>query len=111
MAAYVASLRELLDEDLEWLAPGHGFLMAEPKRAIQWIIQHRLKREAKVLAALRELGAADEAAVLAKVYDDVPAHLHSMALRSLRAHLDKLRREDRVALEGNRWTIAEAGDA
>ena len=35
MAAYLASLRELLAEDLDWLAPGHGFLMAQPRRALQ----------------------------------------------------------------------------
>ena len=53
MAAYIGSLRGLLDVDLEWLAPGHGFLMAEPRRAIEWIVAHRLRREAKVVAALR----------------------------------------------------------
>ena len=54
----MASLRSLLDLDLEWLAPGHGFLMAEPRGAMQKIIEHRLAREAKVVAALRELGPA-----------------------------------------------------
>ena len=32
MAAYIASLRSLLDLDLDWLAPGHGFLMAAAAR-------------------------------------------------------------------------------
>ena len=108
MAAYVASLRELLDEDIEWLAPGHGFLMAEPKRAMQAIIQHRLKREAKVVAALRQLGAAEEQAVLERVYDDVSPRLHPVALRSLRAHLYKLRDEDRAVQESvdGRWMLS-----
>lgn len=92
MAAYLASLRALCGEDLDWLAPGHGFLMAQPRAAFEKIIAHRLQREAKVEAARRELGDdADEHALLARVYDDVPERLHPVALRSLRAHLHKLR--------------------
>lgn len=110
MAAYVNSLRELLDEDVEWLAPGHGFLMAEPRRAMQGIIEHRLEREAKVVAALGQLGTADEQAVLEQVYDDVSAHLHPVALRSLRAHLYKLRDEDRAVQEptDGRWMLSSS---
>lgn len=107
MAAYVASLRELLDEDVEWLAPGHGFLMAEPKRAMQWIIQHRLKREAKVIATLGRLGGADEQRLLERVYDDVAPRLHPVALRSLRAHLYKLRDEQQAVQDpaDGRWRL------
>ena len=96
MAAYLASLRALCDEALEWLAPGHGFLMAQPRAAFEKIIAHRLQREAKVGAAIRELGAADESALLERVYDDVPPRMHPMALRSLRAHLIKLLGEGRA---------------
>src|SRR4029450_4112224 len=49
MAAYLASLRGLLADErdtIEWLAPGHGFLMSEPQRVIEGVIAHRLKREA-----------------------------------------------------------------
>ncbi len=98
MAAYIASLRELMHLDLDWLAPGHGFLMPQPRAAMQRIIDHRLAREAKVFAALRE-EAQPIAAVLATVYADVPAKLHAMALRSLQAHLYKLRDEARVQHE------------
>jgi glyoxylase-like metal-dependent hydrolase (beta-lactamase superfamily II)/8-oxo-dGTP pyrophosphatase MutT (NUDIX family) len=108
MRAYVASLRSLLDLDLEWLAPGHGFLMAEPRRAMQGIIEHRLAREAKVVAALRDLGAASMAELLARVYADVPPRLHPMAMRSLTAHLLKLR-DDGVAREGSAsWSLRQS---
>ena len=105
MAAYVDSLRALLDEDLEWLAPGHGFLMAEPKRAIEWIVAHRLKREAKVVAALRRLGPATLEALLPAVYDDVPTRLHAMAMRSLKAHVFKLRGDAAVDESEGRWVL------
>ncbi|MFT3664189.1 MBL fold metallo-hydrolase [Piscinibacter sp.] len=90
MAAYLASLRALVAEDLDWLAPGHGFLIPQPRAAFEKIIAHRLAREAKVAQALDEVGD-DEAALLARVYADVPERMHPMALRSLRAHLIKLR--------------------
>ncbi len=106
MAAYIASLRQLAaGEELDWLAPGHGFLMAEPTRALQSIVAHRLQREAKVVAALRDFGPADEVALLAHVYADVPQRLHPMALRSLQAHLFKLRDEDRARALGERWSL------
>ena len=56
MAAYIASLRGLLDEDLAWLAPGHGFLMAEPKRAHRG--HHRAPRPARGEGRGRARGAA-----------------------------------------------------
>jgi len=114
MAAYIGSLRALLRDEadaLQWLAPGHGFLMAEPRRALQWIVEHRLKREAKVLDALRDLGPATVEQLLVQVYDDVPARMHGVATRSLKAHLLKLRDEGRARHDGGadelgRWALA-----
>lgn len=105
MAAYLASLRALCTEDLDWLAPGHGFLMPQPRAAFEKIIAHRLQREAKVLASLRELGTVDEHALLTHVYADVPQRLHPVALRSLRAHLHKLHAEERVHADGGLWAL------
>jgi glyoxylase-like metal-dependent hydrolase (beta-lactamase superfamily II) len=48
MAAYLGALQALLAEDLEWLAPGHGFLVAEPHAVLRALIAHRLRREALV---------------------------------------------------------------
>jgi glyoxylase-like metal-dependent hydrolase (beta-lactamase superfamily II)/8-oxo-dGTP pyrophosphatase MutT (NUDIX family) len=96
MQAYMASLQQLLDEDLAWLAPGHGFLIAEPRAALIRLIEHRRAREAKVLQAIAE-GHVGLEALLARVYDDVHPALHPAARRSLLAHLEKLRAEGRVA--------------
>jgi glyoxylase-like metal-dependent hydrolase (beta-lactamase superfamily II)/8-oxo-dGTP pyrophosphatase MutT (NUDIX family) len=105
MSAYIGSLRVLAELDLDWLAPGHGFLMAQPKRAMEAIVAHRLKREAKVVNVLCELGPADAQTLLARVYDDVKPQLLAMAMRSLRAHLYKLR-DDGVAIEAEgRWSL------
>ncbi|MCI1191687.1 MBL fold metallo-hydrolase [Calidifontimicrobium sp. SYSU G02091] len=108
MAAYLASLRALLAEDLEWLAPGHGFLMDRPKRAIEAIVAHRLRREAKVVDALRALGPAAADALLPRVYDDVPPRLHGVALRSLKAHLLKLAHDGTAIERDGHWALAPA---
>lgn len=109
MAVYLASLRRLLNEDLDWLAPGHGFLIDEPHAVVNKTIAHRLAREAKVLAAVRALGASglvDEPTLLAEVYAETPKPLHAVALRSLRAHLLKLRDEGVVGGEaGGLWRV------
>ncbi len=107
MAAYLASLRELATLDLAWLAPGHGFLMAEPRRAIESIVVHRLRRESKVIDAMRALGPATAEALLGRVYDDVKPQLHAMAMRSLRAHLLKLRDEGRAIEQGAQWLLTD----
>ena len=106
MAAYLRSLQELLEHDLEWLAPGHGFLMAQPKQAMQAIVAHRLKREAKVVAAMQAIGPTGTEALLAAVYDDVPPRLQKMAMRSLTAHLFKLRDDGAAAEHGGVWALA-----
>lgn len=107
MAAYLDSLRELATLDLAWLAPGHGFLMAEPRHAIEGIVAHRLKREAKVMSAMSASGPASAEALLARVYDDVKPQLHAMALRSLRAHLFKLRDEGRAVEHSELWSLVD----
>jgi glyoxylase-like metal-dependent hydrolase (beta-lactamase superfamily II)/8-oxo-dGTP pyrophosphatase MutT (NUDIX family) len=91
MAAYLASLRRLLEVPLQWLAPGHGFLIDQPHEVIRKTITHRLAREAKVINAVRGHGPATLEQLLPVVYGDVNERLHAVAARSLRAHLLKLR--------------------
>jgi glyoxylase-like metal-dependent hydrolase (beta-lactamase superfamily II)/8-oxo-dGTP pyrophosphatase MutT (NUDIX family) len=105
MAAYLRALAALLGEDLEWLAPGHGFLVADPHGVLRALIAHRLRREAKVVAALqRQAVPATARALVPAVYDDVPVALHGMAERSLLAHLIKLEGDGRASRDAEgRW--------
>jgi len=106
MSAYIASLRSLASiEGIAWIAPGHGFLMDEPKRAFEWIVHHRLQREAKVLAAMQAFGPASAEDLLASVYSDVPEKMHPIAMRSLLAHLFKLRDDGIAQEEGAVWRL------
>lgn len=105
MAAYLGSLASLLHEPLKFLAPGHGTLIPDPAAAIQALIQHRLRREAKVLASLAHQHPADLPALVQSVYDDVPPQLHPLAQRSLLAHLIKLEADGRALRVADGWTV------
>jgi len=104
MRLYIESLRRLLTLPVEMLAPGHGAVITEAKSDIERVIAHRLKREQKLVNALRGRGAATLEDVLAEVYDDTPVHLHRLAKYSLLAHALKLAEEGRAARDGETWT-------
>jgi glyoxylase-like metal-dependent hydrolase (beta-lactamase superfamily II)/8-oxo-dGTP pyrophosphatase MutT (NUDIX family) len=106
MSAYLAALEGLLARDLDWLAPGHGFLVAQPHRVIRALIAHRLAREDKVVQALQQLSPAPMEALVARVYADVPTGLHPVARRSLLAHLLRLREQGRALQQGEDWEIS-----
>jgi len=108
MATYLASLRLLLAEELDFIAPGHGFLMARPHEMVERVLVHRLARENKVLAQLAAQGPATLDDLVPHVYDDVPARMHPVAGRSLLAHLIKLRDEGRAAEADGRWSATPA---
>jgi len=105
MRDYLASLDKVLRLDIAELAPGHGRVIRTPHDEVRKIIAHRLKREAKVLDALkrRSPGSLDELVPLA--YDDTPERLYPVARRSLHAHLIKLEREGKARLDGERWSV------
>jgi glyoxylase-like metal-dependent hydrolase (beta-lactamase superfamily II)/8-oxo-dGTP pyrophosphatase MutT (NUDIX family) len=105
MAAYLASLEAMRALDLDWIAPGHGFLIARPGDVVQGIIRHRLAREAKVVAALRDAAGATLAALVPVAYADTPPALHPLAERSLLAHLIKLEGEGRARRDGEGWSL------
>ena len=106
MRVYLDSLRRLQGEDLEWFAPGHGFLMGKPQEALERLLIHRLTRENKVLNAVREAGTATVENLLPVVYNDVSEKLYPVASRSLLAHLIKLVAEGRLRESSGSWTVA-----
>lgn len=103
MRIYLDSLRALLDEDLEFLAPAHGFLIDRPDESIAELISHRLRREALILRSLRSHGPMSAEVLLTKVYASLPDPLKPVAARSLQAHLDKLREEETVLVQDGTW--------
>ena len=104
MAAYLASLEAMRALELDWIAPGHGFLIAQPGEVMHGIIRHRLQREAKVAAALGTFASATLEQLVPVAYADTPPALFSLAQRSLLAHLIKLEGEGRARRAGERWS-------
>jgi glyoxylase-like metal-dependent hydrolase (beta-lactamase superfamily II) len=96
MKAYIESLQLLLRYPLKLIAPGHGEVMEDSRAVVEWLVNHRLKRESKVIASLQQLGRTSLDELVKVVYDDVATSLHKMAKLSLSAHLIKLRQENRA---------------
>jgi glyoxylase-like metal-dependent hydrolase (beta-lactamase superfamily II)/8-oxo-dGTP pyrophosphatase MutT (NUDIX family) len=103
MRAYLHSLESLLARDITIIAPGHGYLIGSPHREIRRLIRHRQWREAQVIAALERSNGATCDELVPEVYADAPIGLHSIAARSLLAHLHKLVSERVVTESGGRY--------
>lgn len=105
MKDYIDSLRRMLEYPLRFIAPGHGGLIAEPEKELDYLIRHRLKREAKVLEKLRGFERVSVEELVAPVYDDVDPALHRVAQLSLWAHLIKLGRDGKVSESEGVWSL------
>lgn len=101
MAAYVESLRKARARGARLLVPAHGPVSAQPAARLDEYVAHRLDREEKVLAAVRQ-GASTLETILARAYEDTPQPMWPIAALSLRAHLGKLEKEGRVVVEDGR---------
>ncbi len=78
--------------------PGHGPLVRDPAARLGQVRDHRLAREAEILAALTQPLSLQE--LSKRIYPTVPDTLTPMREGSLLAHLEKLSREGRVQTGG-----------
>ncbi len=105
MQDYITSLKLLLDYPLTAMGPGHGLLIDNPAEEIRQLIDHRLGREEKVVAGLRQSGKALLDELVPVVYADVDVSLHPIARYSLWAHLIKLQKDGRVEQRDDQWLL------
>jgi len=105
MLHYLDSLERLKALDLAALLPGHGSQIDNPEDAVNQLIEHRLNREAKVVAALGDHPDLELKELTPYVYDNVDASLHRLASRSLLAHLLKLEAEKRAVSKADKWAL------
>ena len=96
MATYFDSLNRMKALPVTALFPAHGPVMANAKGKIQEYLDHRMEREAKILAAW-EKGHREPGAIVKDVYTDVAPAMYGLAERSVMAHLEKLKEEGRLA--------------
>ena len=104
MAAYMASLRKLLARDERILYPTHGAPIRDPKPFLQAYIDHRLEREAQILACLLD-GVSTIPEMVARMYVDVDKRLHPAAARSVLAHLIQLDAQGRIHRDGEHYAL------
>jgi len=103
MKHYLKSLQRVKDLQCDALAPGHGEVIEDPGRAIDWIVDHRLEREAKVATALAANPGLTTHELVPHVYKDVHKKLYGWAERSLLAHLLKLEDDGSASRVDERW--------
>ncbi len=99
MRAYIDSLRKVMARDDVSLWPTHGAPVTSPKPFLEAFLDHRLEREAQVLAAVRS-GLSDIDAMVKTLYADVREELHKPAARSVLSHLIKLVDDGAVTVDG-----------
>ena len=94
MDAYLQSLDRLLtvseSQGVSHILPAHGYVIGSAPQAIAQLKQHRLKREAKIAAAMQQLPRGSHDDWVALAYDDVPERLWPVAKRSLLAHVERI---------------------
>jgi glyoxylase-like metal-dependent hydrolase (beta-lactamase superfamily II) len=89
MRSYIDSLRKVMERADATLWPTHGAPVTSPQPFLQAFLEHRLEREAQVLAAVRS-GHSDIEEMVKQMYADVRVELHKAAGRSVLSHLIKL---------------------
>jgi recombination protein RecT len=78
---------------IEFILPAHGHVLGFAHQAITHLKAHRLRREAKIAAAMQALPQGSLQEWVEKAYDDVPSRLWPVAARSLQAHVDHIREQ------------------
>jgi glyoxylase-like metal-dependent hydrolase (beta-lactamase superfamily II) len=92
---YLASLRRVLDLDVQRIYPAHGPVLEPARPVIEGYIAHRLERDAQIVEAVGA-GAETVADIVTRVYRAVSPALHPVARLSVLSHLQKLERDGRV---------------
>lgn len=96
---FMASCRRLASGAWSAFYPGHGDIIADPHARLDWLITHRMTREAAILTALSE-GPATAQTLAERVYTDTPKALMPAAARNVLSHLIDLYGKSRVESKG-----------
>jgi glyoxylase-like metal-dependent hydrolase (beta-lactamase superfamily II) len=94
--AYLVSLEKMAALRPRRILPGHGPIIDRPLELIAEYIAHRRRREAQVLACLRD-DVTDPTAIVARVYPGLAPELLTAARLTVEAHLEKLDEDRRHA--------------
>lgn len=99
MAAYMNSLRQLLERDDARYHPTHGPAIVDPATHVRELIAHRENREAQILACVRD-GILTIPEMVERMYATVDRRLHPAARHSVLAHVIHMVETGRLACDG-----------
>jgi len=105
MAAYVRSLKRLLERPDKRYYPTHGAPVEEPQRFVRGLIAHRRQRETQILQHLAA-GPKSISPMVELMYASVDQRLWPAAGRSVLAHLIDLEACGQVVRDGEDWVAA-----
>ncbi|KAI9511327.1 Metallo-hydrolase/oxidoreductase [Russula earlei] len=110
LSVYLASLQRMLDfrDKYDILYPGHGPVVRDGPQTIRMYIDHRLEREAQILAVLRTEppgGSWTTWTIVSKVYEGYPESLWEAAARGVQLHMKKLEKDGKVRSLGGEWKV------
>jgi glyoxylase-like metal-dependent hydrolase (beta-lactamase superfamily II) len=104
LVQYLAALTRILSLNPSRLLPAHGPIVGDPRTLLLATIEHRLHRERQVSAALKR-GVGTVPAIAESIYDGLDPALLPAARDTVRAHLEKLKRDHRASDEDGRWSL------
>ncbi|MBC6440766.1 MAG: MBL fold metallo-hydrolase [Rhodospirillales bacterium] len=99
MAAYMRSLRVLLERDDTIYLPTHGPAITDPKTHVTALIAHREAREEQIVACLED-GITTIPEMVERMYAAVDRSLHPAARQSVLAHIIHMVETERLTTEG-----------
>jgi len=105
MKSYLNSMEKIETFDINYIAPAHGGIIDNPHEAIKQTVNHRLEREQKIIESLRLHPKIKLSDLVKYAYDDTGTEIHFLAERSLLAHLLKLKKENIVIMDENKWCL------
>jgi len=114
LATYLGSLEKMKHLFNGRAYPGHGPVLEDGPGKIAEYIRHRRQREEQVIQTMREerSGAGDGTSwtpmeLVKIIYREVPESLHPAAAYGVLQILQKLQREGKVVLHGDRWRLSD----
>jgi len=102
LGQYLDSLERVRALKPRRLLPAHGAEITDPEVVLTGYLNHRRLREQQVMDALRA-GRETVESIAESIYDGLQPALMPAARETVRAHLDKLRNEQRAFEENGRW--------
>ena len=101
MRAYLTTLRTLHALDPPALLSGHGPTIEEPRETLEWLLEHRYRRERRVLEAVEDGGRTLEE-IVDRAYEKDLTGVRDLATTTVEAHLKKLAVDGRLTWDGTR---------